>query len=88
VGAYLPASIVTTVDASHPKRIGLNLGIQQMGAPLVGLGLGPLIAVALLDVLPSLHWVFACLALPGLILALFHAACFAARCANARQSGG
>jgi MFS family permease len=40
-GAYLPASIVTTVDASHPKRIGLNLGIQQMGAPLVGLGLGP-----------------------------------------------
>lgn len=69
-GAYVPSSIVTTVEASHPKRVGLNVGIQQMAAPLVGLGAGPLIAVALLDVLPSWHWVFAVAALPGVIIAL------------------
>lgn len=69
-GAYVPSSIVTTVEASHPKRIGLNVGIQQMAAPLIGLGLGPLIAVALLDVLPSWHWVFAVAAIPGLIIAV------------------
>jgi MFS family permease len=68
-GAYVPASIVATVEASKPSRIGLNVGIQQMAAPLVGLGFGPLIAVALLKVLPSWHWVFGIVAIPGLILA-------------------
>jgi MFS family permease len=69
-GAYVPASIVSTVEASKPSRIGLNVGIQQMAAPLVGLGFGPVIAVALLKVLPSWHWVFAVVAVPGLILAV------------------
>lgn len=69
-GAYVPASIVATVDASKPTRVGLNVGIQQMAAPLVGLGFGPLIAVGLLQVLPSWHWVFAVVALPGLLLAV------------------
>ena len=41
-GAYVPASIVATVEASKPTRVGLNIGIQQMAAPLVGLGLGPI----------------------------------------------
>jgi len=68
-GAYVPSSIVTTVEASKPSRIGLNVGIQQMAAPLVGLGLGPVIAVALLKVLPSWHWVFAVAAVPGLVAA-------------------
>jgi MFS family permease len=68
-GAYVPASIVATIEASKPSRMGLNVGIQQMAAPLIGLGLGPLIAVALLKVLPNWHWVFAVVAVPGLVLA-------------------
>jgi MFS family permease len=68
-GAYVPASIVSTIEASKPSRIGLNIGIQQTAAPLVGLGLGPLIAVYLLQVLPSWHWVFSVVALPGLLIA-------------------
>jgi MFS family permease len=34
-GAYVPSSIVATVEASKPSRIGLNVGLQQMSAPLV-----------------------------------------------------
>ena len=68
-GAYVPSSIVATIEASKPSRMGLNIGIQQMAAPFVGLGLGPVIGIALLDVLPSWHWVFAVIALPGLALA-------------------
>ncbi len=68
-GAYVPSSIVTTVEASKPSRVGLNVGIQQMAAPLVGLGFGPVIAIALLKILPSWHWVFAVAAVPGLIAA-------------------
>jgi MFS family permease len=70
-GAYVPASIVATIDASKPTRTGLNIGIQQMAAPFVGLGLGPILAVAMLKVLPSWHWVFGIVAIPGLILAFF-----------------
>lgn len=69
-GAYLPASVVATVEASKPSRIGLNSGILQMAQPLVGLGFGPLIAVGLLKVVPSWHWVFGVVAIPGLVLAL------------------
>lgn len=68
-GAYVPASIVSTIEASKASRIGLNIGLQQTAAPLVGLGLGPVIAVAMLKVLPSWHWVFATVAVPGLIVA-------------------
>ncbi|KWZ34916.1 MFS transporter [Burkholderia anthina] len=68
-GAYVPASIVATVNASKPSRVGLNIGLQQMAQPLVGLGLGPIVAVGLLKVLPSWHFVFAAVAVPGLLLA-------------------
>jgi MFS family permease len=69
-GAYVPVSIVATIEASAPSRIGLNVGLQQMAAPLVGSFLGPLIAIGLLRVLPSWHWVFAVVALPGLLVAV------------------
>ena len=68
-GAFVPSSIVATIEASKPSRMGLNIGVQQMAAPFVGLGLGPVIGIALLDVLPSWHWVFAVIAVPGLVLA-------------------
>lgn len=69
-GAYMPASIVATVNASKPARVGLNVGLQQTAQPLVGLGLGPVIAIGLLKVMPSWHYVFAAVALPGLLLAV------------------
>ena len=69
-GAYVPASITATVEASKINRIGLNIGIQQMAAPLLGLGFGPLIAVGLLKVLPSWHYVFGIVAIPGFIIAV------------------
>ncbi|MEM9880662.1 MAG: MFS transporter, partial [Pseudomonadota bacterium] len=70
-GGFVPASIVATMDASKPSRIGMNVGIQQMTAPLIGLGIGPLIAVGLLAVLPGWEWVFVTVAIPGFILAFF-----------------
>ncbi|MEO0498920.1 MAG: MFS transporter, partial [Pseudomonadota bacterium] len=70
-GGFVPSSIVATVDASKPSRIGMNVGIQQMAMPFFGLFLGPLVAVGLLMVLPSWHYVFAVLALPGFVLAWF-----------------
>lgn len=69
-GAYVPAAIVATMDASKPTRLGLNIGLQQMANPVFGMGFGPVIAVALLKVVPSWHWVFAVVALPGLLLAV------------------
>ena len=68
-GGFVPASIVTTVRAAKPSRRGLMVGLQQMAAPLVGLFLGPIIAVGLLRVLPGWEWVFATVAIPGFILA-------------------
>ena len=70
-GAYLPASIVSVMDASKPSRVGLNLGLMQMATPLLGLGFGPIAAIALLDVVPSWHWIFVIVAIPGLILVIF-----------------
>jgi len=68
-GAFTPASIVATLDASKPSRHGLNLGIQQNMVALVGLGLAPLIVTQLLEVVPSWRWVFLLVALPGFIVA-------------------
>ncbi|MEM1112758.1 MAG: MFS transporter [Pseudomonadota bacterium] len=69
-GGFVPASIVATMDAAKPTRIGLVVGIQQMASPLVGLGLGPIVAVTLLQFV-SWEWVFAIIAVPGFVLAYF-----------------
>lgn len=68
-GAYVPASIVATIEASKPSRTGMNVGLQQLAAPLFGLGLGPVIAVAMLKVVPNWHWIFGIIAIPGLLVA-------------------
>jgi MFS family permease len=68
-GGFAPSSIAVAMDASHPRRRGFNLGFHQNGLPLIGLGLGPVLATQLLAVLPSWRWVFVLLTLPGLITA-------------------
>ncbi|MDX3905326.1 MAG: MFS transporter [Pigmentiphaga sp.] len=70
-GSFCPTSVAAAGEASHPKRRGLNQGLQQSAFPLFGLGLAPIIATQLMDVLPSWHYVFFLSAVPGLILAWF-----------------
>jgi predicted MFS family arabinose efflux permease len=68
-GSFCPTSFAATNDASHPKRLGINQGLQQCGFALFGLGLAPIIATQLLKVV-SWRWVFVTVAIPGLILGI------------------
>jgi predicted MFS family arabinose efflux permease len=68
-GSFCPTSFAATADASHPKRRGFNLGLQQSGFALFGLALSPIIATQLLSVV-TWRWVFALVSIPGLILGL------------------
>ena len=70
-GAYLPASVAATGEASHPRRLGFNQGLLFSSFPLLGLGFGPVVATQLLAVVPSWRWVFVLVAVPGLVLAAF-----------------
>ncbi|WP_321893220.1 MFS transporter [Paraburkholderia tropica] len=70
-GAYCPASFAAADDVCPPERRGLNLGIIQGSFALFGLGLGPIIATQLFSIVPSWRIVFALIALPGLMLAVF-----------------
>jgi MFS family permease len=68
-GACVPAANVAAIEASKPTRKGFNFGIFANGLPLIGLGLGPILATQLLFLLPSWRWVFAVAAIPGLVTA-------------------
>ncbi|CAG4913694.1 MFS transporter [Paraburkholderia gardini] len=68
-GAFTPASVAATGEASLPSRRGFNLGLQMSTFSLFGMGIAPILATQLLRVLPSWHWVFLVSALPGLIVA-------------------
>jgi predicted MFS family arabinose efflux permease len=68
-GAYLSGSVAAVADASAPQRRGMNQGLQLSAFPLLGLGLGPIIATQLLTVVPDWRWVFVIVAIPGLLLA-------------------
>lgn len=67
-GAYTPASITATMEASKPSRHGLNVGIQQMAMPLLGLGLAPILVTQLLQFV-DWRWVFLLVSVPGFIVA-------------------
>lgn len=67
-GAYTPAAITATLEASKPSRHGLNLGIQQAAFPLLGLGVAPIIVTQLLQVM-DWRWVFLIVSAPGFFLA-------------------
>ena len=68
-GGYTPVAIASTVEASHVKRKGLNLGIQQSSFALIGLAFGPIIATQLLRVV-SWRYVFLLSVIPGIICAI------------------
>lgn len=68
-GAFTPASIVATLEASKPTRHGRNLGIQQTMVALIGLGLAPILVTQLLRVVPSWRWVFVLVSVPGFLVA-------------------
>lgn len=68
-GAFVPASIVAVGRVTRPSRVGLVVGVQQMTSALLGQGLTPVLATQLLKFLPNWHWVFAVVALPGLVQA-------------------
>ncbi|MND50076.1 Hexuronate transporter [compost metagenome] len=68
-GAFTPTSIAATAEASHPRRLGMNIGIQQAFFPLLGLGLAPIVATQLLLIVPSWRWVFVLVSVPGFLVA-------------------
>jgi MFS family permease len=68
-GACVPAANVAAIEASRPSRKGFNFGVFANGLPLIGLGVGPILATQLLGVLPSWRWVFVVVAIPGLVTA-------------------
>ena len=67
-GTYCPTSFTAVAAASNPKRRGFNQGLQQSGFALLGFGLGPIIAIQLLNVVPSWRWVFWIVAIPGFVV--------------------
>ena len=72
-GAFTPASVAATSEASLASRRGFNLGFQMSMFSLLGLGVSPILATQLLRVVPSWHWVFMVSAVPGLIVAALYA---------------
>lgn len=68
-GAFLPASVAATAEASKPSRRGLNQGFQLGAFALFGFGIAPIVGTQLLQVLPSWREVFMIVALPGFVLA-------------------
>jgi MFS family permease len=69
-GGYCPTSFTAVAAASKPARRGFNQGLQQSGFALLGLGVGPIIATQLLQVVPSWRWVFWIVAVPGFAVGL------------------
>jgi MFS family permease len=66
-GAFTPASIIATMDASPPRRHGLNVGIQQTMPALFGLGLAPIAVTQLLKVM-DWPWIFLRSQCPGIVV--------------------
>ncbi len=69
-GPVASVGVAVSVEASHPRRRGLNNGIFQCCFALFGLALAPIIATQLLRVTSWRH-VFMLVGIPGLIAAIF-----------------
>jgi MFS family permease len=68
-GPVASTGVAVAVEASHPKRRGLNNGVFQCMISLFGLALGPLIATRLLEV-TTWRNVFMIVGIPGLVIAV------------------
>jgi predicted MFS family arabinose efflux permease len=68
-GAVAPVGVAVAVEASHPKRRGMNNGLFQCAFALFGLAIAPIVATQLLRVM-SWRGVFALVGIPGLIVAV------------------
>jgi predicted MFS family arabinose efflux permease len=69
-GPVASTGVAVAVEASHPKRRGLNNGIFQCMISLFGLAIGPIIATQLLGI-TTWRYVFMIVGIPGLIIAAF-----------------
>ncbi|HWU26395.1 MAG TPA: MFS transporter [Rhizomicrobium sp.] len=68
-GGFVTPATVAAIETSKPSRRGLNFGILGIGTPIIGLGLGPIIATQLLRATGSWRAVFGIVSLPGFLLA-------------------
>ena len=68
-GAYIASAVAATGDASHPNRRGMNQGLMLSMFPLLGFGLGPVLATQVEAATGSWRQVFYLAALPGFIVA-------------------
>jgi predicted MFS family arabinose efflux permease len=68
-GPVASTGVAVAVEASHPKRRGMNNGIFQCMISLMGLAVGPIIATQLLLV-TTWRNVFMLVGIPGLIMAV------------------
>jgi len=67
-GPVASTGVAVAVEASHPKRRGLNNGIFQCMISLFGLAIGPIIATQLLGI-TTWRNVFLIVGIPGLLIA-------------------
>ncbi|NOT43075.1 MAG: MFS transporter [Acidobacteria bacterium] len=67
-GAYTPTSFAAVAAAAEPGRRGFLQGLQQSGFALFGLFGAPLVAGALLGIVPSWRYVLWIVAIPGFII--------------------
>jgi predicted MFS family arabinose efflux permease len=67
-GAVAPTGVAVAVEASHPRRRGMNNGIFQCTISLFGQGIGPILATQLL-LITTWRKVFLIVGIPGLIVA-------------------
>ena len=68
-GAFTPASIAATINASPPERRGRNVGFQQNMNNLLGLALAPLLVAYLLSHGVDWRYIFSIFVIPGLLVA-------------------
>lgn len=66
-GAYVPTAFAAVKDASVPHRVGFNMGLLGAGSGLAT-AIAPILATQLLFAVPSWHWVFVWVSIPGLIV--------------------
>jgi predicted MFS family arabinose efflux permease len=69
-GAVASTGVAVTVEASHPKRRGMNNGFFQCSISFFGLAVAPILATQLLEV-TTWRNVFYIVGIPGLLVAVF-----------------